>query len=551
MKFSGTNYRTIEEFLKANGCDPAELLQSRYYAYDFSQAYRFLQEAISKTGIIYIIGDYDVDGIVSTHELSMIIKALGGYSVRRIPRRISEGYGLNPKIVAEIPDNAYMITVDNGISAHEAVKLAKQRGIRVMILDHHLPDTDENGNYVLPNADVIYDPHIDHAEFREYCAAGIVYKLAEYLFGNTALTASACVLAAIGTVADMVELKGDNRNLVKAGLALMNQHSEYIPLPVRILLEVSSLTNISEQDISFKLAPIINARGRLEDNGAQFVSDFFTEEEYNTSYEMGETLVQANTTRQQMESECMKGMEKILQEEDGKGTVCVFYPDIPEGIIGLLAGKLSERFHTASFVMTECENGMVKGSARGAGRLHIKETLEKCRHLLVKSGGHKGAGGFSLEKKNLEAFMKAVKSEPLLEIPKKDYDIDIRQSEMALWYHSLQKFAPYGAGVPEPVFHIGCFEAYPRFSKFAEGIGVEKQHLKVYGSGCDCIGFRMYKDYQEMNQPKRLELTGKLGCNHYNGKQQIQFRISQMAKYERKEEKSREALILERLAGGF
>ena len=163
MEWKTRDFCSMEEYIRSLGIEPSTLNESIYYPYDFYHGYMFLQKAIQSGNIIYIIGDYDVDGVTSSTELNYIVTLLGGRAIVRIPRRFSEGYGLSMKIIDEIPDGSYVVTVDNGISAIEEIKTGKQRGMKFMVLDHHLPSTDENKQYILPEADVIYNPHIDHA----------------------------------------------------------------------------------------------------------------------------------------------------------------------------------------------------------------------------------------------------------------------------------------------------------------------------------------------------------------------------------------------------
>lgn len=555
----GHNYKSMEEFLNANGTSTAELNARKYYAYDFSAARDFIMQAKAATGLIYIIGDYDVDGLFSTEELNRVAIAFGCRTIRRIPKRISEGYGLNETIIDEIPENQWLITVDNGITAFSAIEKAKEKGIKIMILDHHLPMKNEDGSLKLPNADVIYDPHFDHAEWKDYCAAGVVYKLAEYCFGQCDFTAEIAVFAAMGTIADMVPLKGDNRQLVKYGLSLLNTKLN-VPESISKLLTACSLSHIDEQDIGYKLGPIINACGRLDDDGAQFVSNYLAERDPRKLERNVLSLINENIRRQELTAEITEQVTRLLGDPNSskyEHSICLNIPNIPEGLIGIIAGNIASDYNVPAFVVTNAHLGELKGSARGNDMINVKEVLDSNIDCYVnknghssekKYGGHEGAGGFSLNPEKFDTFKQSVESIPLNKKEKYAYDFDIKQSDIPMWYHIKSQYAPFGIGNPEPIFHIDCFEASPRYSKFSECIGSQKQHVKIFGAGCDALGFNLASQYQKINSPKRVELIGKIAINYHNGKQKIQFLIKELHKIERHYQPSAELDFLKQLA---
>lgn len=225
---------------------------------------------------ITIIGDYDADGVCSTSGLYLLLKKMGAQSVNvRIPKRISEGYGLSTGIISEI-DTGVIITVDNGITAIEAIEIACRKNLKVLILDHHQPII-ENEKIILPNAEIIVDPHIEFIlseqgicptpDFTGYCGAGLVYKLAEMLIPDTEEFSQIAAFAAIATIADVVPLTGDNRNIYHHGI-LSIRNKEITPGLQSIINLLQSDNMVSEDDIGFRIAPLLNAPGRLYDDGA-------------------------------------------------------------------------------------------------------------------------------------------------------------------------------------------------------------------------------------------------------------------------------------------
>lgn len=561
MEWKTRNFCSMEEYIRSLGIEPSMLNESKYYPYDFYHGYTCLQKAIQSGNVIYIIGDYDVDGITSSTELNYIVALLGGKAIVRIPRRFSEGYGLSMKIIDEIPDGAYVVTVDNGISAIDEIKAGKQRGMKFMILDHHLPSTNENKQYILPEADVIYNPHIDHAVWKDYCAAGIVYKFAEYLFSSYQNIMNYFgILACIGTIADMVALLGDNRNIVKYGIGLINTKCVNMPIAVKLLLEEAGLTFVTATDIAFRVAPMINAPGRMLDDGSQMTTEFFMNSDEEKGIETVFEIKRLNEERKKLDNEIKSILINHIDNNKlhKKGhPLCVYKDGIPEGLIGLIAGSLASKYHTAVFVLTNVpDTDDIKGSARGNGCMHIKNTLMKNQDILIKGGGHEGAGGFSLKRSNLDAFINRITNENIEESADVlESAFSINQKDISKWYEQKSLYEPYGQGIPEPLFYINSFESVPRYSKFAEFVGTApegsdiKPTVRIYGKDVDAIGFNMSKDYLSLGSPKRLDLVGKIVMNYFNEKQQIKFQIEDMKKTQVKTGMSKEAAILFAAAG--
>lgn len=529
----------MENYMKKLGLTKEDLLGRKCYPYNFQKAFMFLKQAAASKMPVYVIGDYDVDGVCSTHILKEIAACFGIAVYRRIPKRFSEGYGLSEKIISEIPDGAYIITVDNGIAAKEAIKKAKQRGMKVMILDHHLIPEDYE-----EVADVVYDCHTeDGSTYHDYCGAGMAYKLAEYIWGpDHPFIRHLCVLAMIATIADSVPVLGDNRNIIKDGLRFVKKG--YCPNSITLLMSQIGLDTLTVQDINYKIAPMINAPGRLHDDGAQMVSDFLACANPIQAEVMAGKIYEMNTERKTILNKVKKELEPRLERIDTSKPVCLHIDNLGEGFLGLIAGWIVETYNTAAFVTTNAEKGIYKGSARSNGSLHIKNTLEKNKTILENCGGHECAGGFSLKEENLMIFHSNLAKETCYPIDNQ-YILKIRQEDIVTWRKVLNVYEPFGVGFPEPVFNCD-FVSEERFGKHFEtngvqlpdiipgakltGVGKYKANLRLFGKDHEAFGFEKTVDYLSINAPKKVNLTGKIATNVWNGNETVKFMIDNIQK---------------------
>lgn len=517
----------MKEYLKRLGLTEEDVLSEKSYSYDLRNAFYFLKEAAASKMPVYGFGDYDVDGLMSIKILDEICKPFGISIYRKIPKRFSEGYGISEKFVDEIPDNCYIITIDNGITAKEALIKAKKKGCKIMVIDHHLlPDDYEQV------ADVVYDCHMeDGSTYHEYCAAGMAYKLAEFIWGKEhSYVKNLCVYAAIGTIADSMPMLGDNRNIVKDGLRYVKEG--IIPKPIALLMAQSGIDTLTVQNINFKIAPMLNAPGRMRDDGAQMVSDFLALDNELQAEILAGKIYEENEERKLLLNRCKKELEPKLEGIDTSHPVCLHIEDLGEGFLGLIAGWITEKFNTASFVTTNCENGEIKGSARGNGSLHIKEVLERNKEILTKFGGHEGAGGFSLKAENLIIFHKNLTTESCYPVDKKMI-IKIQQDEIPKWRNELLKYEPFGVAFPEP--HFNCdFTSEIRFGKHFETNGVmlpdkkNKANLRLFGNGYEAFGYEKTAEYLALNAPKKVNLTGTITTNVWNGTETIKLMIEEI-----------------------
>lgn len=495
------------------------------------EAAALIKEKIAQNETITVIADYDADGICSAAIMYLALKAISNKEpVIRLPKRFSEGYGLSEKIVDEI-NEGLLITVDNGIAAIDAIKKAKDKGLTVIVTDHHLPI--ESGE--LPVADILIDPNAipNSADFNGYCGAGLAYKLSlKLLPEDHKLCPKLLSLAAIATVADVMPLISENRLIVKNGLEAMTTYKGRTT-GLGALLEVCCLDkHITAKNIGFKIGPVLNAPGRLFDDGAtkSFELLSYNSEIYRAKT-MAEELNNYNEDRKELKK---KGLEILHQNISdnclyGEVPLCIYQPDLPEGLVGIYAGSLAEEYKTPCFVFTNAEEeGVLKGSGRSYGGVHLKNLLDSASDLLYKYGGHAEAAGVSVLEENFEKMKESFfENIPEME-PETDnlyYDLEITANDIPATLAELEKFAPFGEGNPEIVFCIKDFMLSPSQYGFYKTMGADGQTIKLFGAKANAIGFGMLPNYIKLEEPKTLTLAGTLAQNFFLGKAENQVEL--------------------------
>ena len=541
------NASTVEDVIQENcGLSADELLNPKPVdsraIKGMDEMAALIKEAIDKRQRVTVIGDYDADGITSSAILHQTLAYLGKPPVVKLPRRMSDGYGLSAQMVNEI-SSGLVITVDNGISAIDEVATLRAKGVDVCILDHHLPTKDEFGGNVLPQANVIVNPHVDPEysdayAFRHYCGAGLSYKLAELLVTDQKLLDRAAVLAAIGTVADVSPLIGDNRAIVKKGIELIRKDASVIPA-LSALNELAGIYLFNEESIGYKIGPILNAGGRMEDDGAKY--GFWIMATAKDSLEMrnmASMLFQMNEERKTLMAEWETKIERIVVDEClyGNFPVCV-YADIPEGIVGPLAGRLAEDMKAPAIILTNSsgEPGIIKGSGRTYGKADIRELIRPLDSLLTRVGGHSSAIGLSLKASDLEEFLNSAAglggfdSEPD-ETAWYDLEIDGKGSTIKELERTCQKYAPFGEGNPKPVFMARNVVLSPRYGQHYKVMGSDGSHLKLHGDGFDVVAFGKAGEFTgEMGEPHVVDLIGTISKNRFQFKDTLQIQATDLA----------------------
>jgi single-stranded-DNA-specific exonuclease len=432
---------------------------------DADRLVEILQEKLRQKKKIRIIGDYDIDGVMSTYILYQGIRRCGGAVDTKIPDRIKDGYGINEHLIREAFQDGIdtIVTCDNGIAAIPEIAIAKELGMTVLVTDHHeIPYIEENGKriYQKSQADAIVNPKQQECNypFKELCGAAVVYKVIQILFERCGQPADAVEEflenAAFATVGDVMELKDENRILVKEGLKRL--HGTTNP-GMRALIRQNHLEpqEVNAYHIGFVLGPCVNASGRLET--AKIALRLFLEEDEAAAAEIARELVELNLQRKEMTTEGIALAKAVVEEKNAGDKVMVIYlPDVHESLAGIIAGRIRETYHRPVFVLTRSEDG-VKGSGRSIEEYSMYEELCKCREYFTRFGGHPMAAGISLKEEDVNAFREKINA--YCELTEEDFIPKIRiDIAMPAAYpnaeliRELAILEPFGKGNQKPQF---------------------------------------------------------------------------------------------------
>ncbi len=435
-----------------------EHLSDPYLLKDMQRAVERITSAIDSEETIVVFGDYDVDGVTATALLYQHLKGMGADAKCMLPNRESDGYGLSRGVIQSIYDKGYrlIVTVDNGISAVDEAAFAASLGIDLVITDHHLPPE------TLPQAVAIVNPRRadDESPFKGLSGAGVAFKLCAALDGCAPeeMLEYCGDLAAIGTVADVMPLTGENRTLVKAGLALMG-HSERTGL--NALFDQAGLGDkaITAENISYAIAPRINAAGRM--NSAVTALQLVLSEDEARAAQLAAQLNESNLARQKAEQEIMAVVDAQLAEDSSlleQRVVVVAGHGWHVGVIGIVASRLVERTGRPSIVISIDEHGEGKGSGRSTDGFNLHACLGAASDLLVRFGGHAMAAGLSIAEENIPALRAAVhawalKEQPVVERLPIETDVSLQLDRLDIRaVEGLERLAPFGTGNPTPLF---------------------------------------------------------------------------------------------------
>lgn len=435
---------------------------------DSEKGAELLLWAIAEKKKIRVIGDYDVDGICSTHILRSGLQRAGALVDAVIPHRMKDGYGLNDHLIYQAREDGceLLITCDNGIAAMEQIALAKRLQMRVVVTDHHevlFEEEEGRKREILPAADAVIDPKRSDCSypFSGICGAVVAMKVMQMLFRKTEpedegkFLEDAIPFAAIATVCDVMELLDENRILVREGLKSLR---ETPCVGLRALMQVNGLepAGLNSYHLGFVLGPCINATGRLDT--AKRALELLACTEEAGAVRIAAELKELNDSRKSMTA---KGVEEarllIEQQELTRDKVLVVYlPDCHESLAGIIAGRLRETYDRPVFVLTDSADG-VKGSGRSIAAYHMYEELVKCRECLTKFGGHKMAAGLSLEKEKISLLRHklnagcALTEDDFVRKVHIDVPMPISYAKLPLAMQ-LELLEPFGNGNPKPLF---------------------------------------------------------------------------------------------------
>lgn len=492
---------------------------------------------IKEGGKIFIYGDYDADGITSSSLLfSLLTKLKADVSVY-IPDRASEGYGLNQEAIDKLAARGadLIVTVDTGIRNSREVKYAQEQGMEVIVTDHHIPAEDE-----LPEC-LILNPHLQRESYPcVYLAGvGVAFKLAQALIYRTTLpedhksvlTRRILDLAAVGTVADCVPLVGENRALVKQGLTVLENTGRP---GLKALMEVAGLTkhrkNLQAWNIGFQIAPRLNASGRIGE--VADAVDLLLAEDKKEAYDIASKLDEENAKRQRLTEEIIDSIEQQLEDStsgDKEKVIVALAPEEEEwneGVIGLVAGRICEKYYRPTLVLTN-SGDIYKGSGRSIEEFNIIEAVTECSDVLDKYGGHAKACGFSLSSDKLEAFKGKIKKigerelEGLELSPKLRVDMEIELDRLNQeLVEQVESLAPFGESNPVPVFlSLGaCI-------KDVAIMGGKGEHIKFRFNGFWAVAFGRAEEWIKYKIGDRVDIVYSVEFNNFNGNTQIQLKL--------------------------
>ncbi|XKH50975.1 single-stranded-DNA-specific exonuclease RecJ [Chryseomicrobium palamuruense] len=491
---------------------------------DMQGAVERIHTAIERNEKILVYGDYDADGITSVTVLMETLTSLGATVSFKIPNRFEDGYGPSERLfrLAHEEGVSLLITVDNGISGVSQIALAKELGMDVILTDHH-----EAGE-VIPNADFIIHPHLEvNYPFSDLAGVGVSFKLAQALLGR--IPEEYLYLVAIGTIADLVPLQGENRYFVKRGLELMRTKPTEA---IRALASVSGveLSDINEETVGFAFGPRINAVGRLgsADPGVHlFRSDSKEEAALYAKF-----LQDKNKERQSIVKSITD--EAVAQVETGPlpSVLVVAQEDWNPGILGIVASRLVEKYTRPAIVLgIDLEKGIAKGSARSIEGFHLYQEIAKNRDIVPHFGGHPMAAGMTMSLDDLDEFvarMQAQGDEVLTQdhfIPRLTVDIPVELSEINVQsIESAAKLGPYGMGFAKPVYAVKGVEV-----KSFRKIGASSNHAKLEvtkdGHTLDVIGFYQGELVDQLAPMTSLTIAGDLQINEWNGRKKPQLML--------------------------
>ncbi|MCI9604847.1 MAG: single-stranded-DNA-specific exonuclease RecJ [Ruminococcus sp.] len=526
----------IEKYLNGTLSDLHDGMQMK----DMDRAVEILREKIGKHARIRVIGDYDIDGVNASYILQDGLSGLGADVDTDIPDRIRDGFGLNRMLIDKALEDGIdtIITCDNGIAAWDEISYGKEQGLTIVVTDHHeIPylETEEGRQYQLPPADAVVDPHRPDCgyPFPGLCGAAVAYKLVEALYrameADSSRIGRLMEHVAIATVGDVMDLCGENRIFVKAGLEML-KHTQNEGLKALIECTGVPVERLSAYHIGFVLGPCINASGRLDT--AKRALALLNAKDPEEAARLAEELKELNDSRKELTEQGVEQAVEMIEQSSLKEdrVLVVYLPDCHESIAGIIAGRIRERYYRPVFVLTSAEEG-VKGSGRSIENYHMFEEMCRCRELFTKFGGHKLAAGLSLKEEHVEEFRRRINElatlteEDLTEKVSIDMQLPIAYLSQKL-VEELERLEPFGKGNTKPLFAEKNLRVIsPRI------LGKNQNVLKFQVE--DARGLRMNAVYfgdvracmEYMEQKKRMSFTYYPTVNEYMGRRSLQITV--------------------------
>ena len=546
---------TTPEKARSFLCMESEMLANPFEMKDVDLAVERINLAIKRGEKITIYGDYDVDGVTSVCTLYLYLRSKGGKVDYYIPNRAGEGYGVSVSAIDAIKESgtSLIITVDTGITANEEVEYAKQIGVDFLVTDHHECCSE------IPNATAVVNPHRPDCSypFKELAGVGVVFKLIsayeEKTTGASRAVAAMRIfekyadLVAIGTIADVMPIKGENRIIVSYGLKMMQTN----PRPaLSAIIEASGATRDNQRTdrrrrmpqitsgyIGYTLAPRINAAGRIRT--ASMAVELFLSENYESTYKIAEELCNANKERQNEENKIMKEVYAQIEQGgmDKDAVIVLSSNNWHHGVIGIVASRITERYSKPCILVSfegnssaESASDIGKGSGRSVKGMNLVDALCHCGDLLVKFGGHELAAGLSVERGCLDEFRKKINEFAIATFsdieasPAVEVDCEIDYSDITFDLATqLRILEPYGVGNPVPVFVV-------RDVPVSEVLGIgDGKHTKIIlGDGRNYLTAMYFSNSPEsvgVYPGDMVDIIFNLDLNEWAGRQSVQLLV--------------------------
>lgn len=533
-----TEKADMENFFKPDKAD----LSDPFLFKDMAAAVDLAVRHVKEQNLIVIYGDYDADGVTASAALVEILTILKAKISVYIPGRSAEGYGLNKKAVDKLAEAGakLLITVDNGIRNQEEAAYAKSKGLDIIITDHHEPPAERSG---WPDC-LIINPKAENYPYKSLAGVGVAFKFAQALISRAKLDKQMKArlenkildLVAIGTVADMVSLLGENRALVWRGLKAINGHKR---LGVNELIKAARVNgNLSKKinalNIGWQIAPRLNSAGRLDHANTAY--ELLITKDANEAREIAEKLNNKNSQRQKITERITDDCRRIIeQEQTGKKVLIVCSPNIddkrgedwPEGVVGLVAGRLCEQYGRPVLAITKV-HGEIRGSGRSIEEFNLVQALEQTSEFLKKFGGHALACGFTVKSKE-DLIKFSEKMEELagrdlsgVELSRKIYieaAIDLAEADDRL-VGELEKFEPFGQDNEQPKFLSRNLLIADKMS-----MGNGGQHVKLRFGSLWAVAFGRAEDYKNYKIGDKVDAVYYLEFNEFNGRKAVQMKI--------------------------
>lgn len=542
-------YENIEKYLKGS----IDNLSYPSLFKDMDKAVDILQIKISDESKIRIICDYDVDGICSGYILHRCLKELRAMVDIVVPHRIEDGYGINERLIKQAYDDGIdtILTCDNGIAAIRQIEYAKSLGMTVVVTDHHevvFEEIDDEKKYVLPKADAIINQKQKDCDypFKELCGAMVAYQFMTALFETMDrgknYVRGLLPYAAMATVCDVMELQGENRIVVKAGIEALKTNND---TGINALIEICKLNkrNIEAYHFGFVLGPCLNASGRLDT--AKKAMELLECQDKELAFTLAEKLKRLNDERKELTETGTKEAVRIAEKIHEKVLV-IYLKDCHESIAGIIAGRVREQFHKPVLVLTDAMDG-VKGSGRSIENYDMYAELSKVKELFTKFGGHRMAAGVSLPKENIEVLRRSLNEN--CNLTEEDLYLKVWiDMQLPLEYvtmnmiEELKVIGPYGKGNEKPVFaeknlKVNKIQILGKTGNVLR-LTIENSHCyrmtaMVFGRAIDFMAFVKQRfgqseiDKALKGEKNNIEIMATYypKINEYNGNSQIQIII--------------------------